>query len=1219
MDPATGAPTGYEFHVDSNQVDTFHVDKVYPGSYVLPPPGVSSVVAEQKIVNITACNSFVVVNPPGFDPGYCSWWEILDPAGAPTGLEFHVDISSSGAFHVDHVTPGSSITLPFGPPYTVTVRKKISMIQECQWFKVDDIAATPEFCSWWKIISPRSLDNVEFHVDTSYPANGTFHVDDVIPSSLVDPPIYQIVAERKIEHIRACDYFVVIDPQGFVPDVCSYWEIVWPTEWAGKTFHVDWNDGVSRFHIDEANELPSSPIPPPWNVTAKPATPPTKWYLKPSYADYAPSGMPDFDERQDDWYWRSWAFPDAVAVWQHYSEYYNDWDIYYSIYTDPNVWWTLGTDYARPIVLDWPGHGQIQYIPGDDKQPAISWYSSNYAIAVWQHWTGSDWDIWYSRFIPNIGWTTPGPIVVMSSVNDYDPAIAFDTNGWAVCVWVHGNQPAATVIYYSVWNPFTLSWVGPNNLLVAAAWPGKAAMPEMDVDSNHKVVAIWTDTAGAAGTEQVYFSWATFAVPVPPALVWSAPAVIPNCPQGVNWQKGISPDKLGNNLIDFGLPAPSGGQEPLYYAKFTPGVGWNPAATPLTNPNTNGEHPDLAYDFNNNAIAVYTNWAPAGPAGQIWYSFWNGANWQPIGGKFAATANAVMDQWPAITFIKNNKAVLVWNAYPEPYGQGWRSEIFYSIYTPTYPTDGWTQATKIYEPKNPGLFLTGDDYYVDVASPTGSATTPVSVPPATLRPADQDIYWTWCGPLAVANSIWWFDSKYDALNVTPPTMSDNCPLVRSYNPGVWDDHDPRNVQPFVEHLAYLMDTDGMRTKLCHDGTTVWDMQAGITHYLSWSGVNPLGDVDGDGAVTQNDLALVMAAMGSTPGTVDWNLAADIWPETVTGPYTADNVIDDNDLLLVIQNLGKQGRLYEHTTPVYPSFYYIEEEVELCQDVVLCLGFYQNGVRDGGHFVTVAGVNSTTLELVISNPIRDDFEAGITPGESPVNHTYPHDSTVHNNASLVSHDAYKVLYNSGGGYWSLQGYFADTSWEARIEYAVITSPTGLTHDVAVTNVKPKQTIVGVKWLPADPHFNCTINVTVSNKGNFTETFNVKLYANETLIGTIMVSNLLSGETRTLPPYKWNTTGFTKGNYTLSAKADIVPCEIAIGDNKFTDSTVALTVPGDITGPPEYTAEIQDISIMVDKFLAEPGDPRWDVNCDATQDGIIDIADISLVVDHFLMDP
>jgi hypothetical protein len=77
-----------------------------------------------------------------------------------------------------------------------------------------------------------------------------------------------------------------------------------------------------------------------------------------------------------------------------------------------------------------------------------------------------------------------------------------------------------------------------------------------------------------------------------------------------------------------------------------------------------------------------------------------------------------------------------------------------------------------------------------------------------------------------------------------------------------------------------MDTDGKRTGLAHSGTNVIDMEAGIAHYLSWTGVNPKGDVDGDGTVNQTDVNIVNAAMGSAPVTTNWNMATDIDPVTV---------------------------------------------------------------------------------------------------------------------------------------------------------------------------------------------------------------------------------------------------------------------------------------------------------------------------------------------------
>ena len=165
-----------------------------------------------------------------------------------------------------------------------------------------------------------------------------------------------------------------------------------------------------------------------------------------------------------------------------------------------------------------------------------------------------------------------------------------------------------------------------------------------------------------------------------------------------------------------------------------------------------------------------------------------------------------------------------------------------------------------------------------------------------------------------------------------------------------------------------------------------------------------------------------------------------------------------------------------------------------------------------------------------------------------------------------------------------------------------------YDVTTTNITPLKTIVG-------QGFSIQINVTVTNQGYFTETFNVTVYANTNLIETKSVT-LTSGSSTTIT-FTWNTTGFAKGNYTISAKADIVPGEIAITDNKFTNGEVKVTVPGDVTG--EGLCDMQDISILVDKFLAQPPNPLYDPNCDVNNDGVIDIGDISIAVDNFLKDP
>jgi hypothetical protein len=777
IDPETGQATGYEFHVDwTNESCEFHIDKIVPGPYFLPW-WYYEVEARQKISTIVPCDWLIIVDPPGFLPEVCSWWEILDPLGNPTGLEFHVDETLNDMFHVDAVVP-DPLEIPPPPAYPTRAREKIDIIQQGGWYRVADPATTPETCSWWKVISPDTGGiDIEFHVDVSDPGLGTFHLDYSDQTTPFTPPTPHVIAERKIDTIQPCDWFKVIDPTGFVPEICSWWVITSPPEWAGTKFHVDDSDGSSMFHIDNVDgQVPPIEFPP-WNVTVEEYTPPDPWYWKPSYDDYAPSGMPDFDQRQ--------------------------------------------------------------------------------------------------------------------------------------------------------------------------------------------------------------------------------------------------------------------------------------------------------------------------------------------GGTY---------QW-----------------------------------------------------------------------------------------VDQFAAWSHCGPVAVANSLWWLDSQFEPNPVPPPVINDGFPLVKAY--GQWDDHDPQNVPWLVEHLAWLMDTDGRRTTVIHSGTDVNDMQAGLTQYLSWSGVNPLGDVNGDGIVDQTDEMIVINAMGSHPGDPTWNLAADIFPATVSYPPVTDNVIDTSDLDLVSMNMGLIGLFYEHTV-AQPSFDYIEQEVEKCQDVVLLLGywFWDEGAggwyRESGHYVTVAGVNSLESKIAISDPMEDAFENGLIPeGRVPVPHVHmpPEPPYVtHNDAAFVSQDIYDVIPISPpfppcpGGNLSLLNY---VNWQPTppfftvIEYAVVTSQLA-NPDIAVTNVTTGKS--GCKPYPTlCKNFTTWVNVTVENQGPFNETVTVTAYANATVIGIQTISNMLSGTT-TILKFLWSSATFAYGNYTISAYATPVPAESELSDNTFVDGIVGVTLPGDATG--DWKVGPPDFAYLSAAYGSTPGTPAWNPNPD-----------------------
>jgi len=105
----------------------------------------------------------------------------------------------------------------------------------------------------------------------------------------------------------------------------------------------------------------------------------------------------------------------------------------------------------------------------------------------------------------------------------------------------------------------------------------------------------------------------------------------------------------------------------------------------------------------------------------------------------------------------------------------------------------------------------GDDYYNDEENrivPGENCrleTTPVG---------DDVVVWAFCGPVAAANCLWWFDSKYADPNGLPGDGKDRFDLVRDY--GVGDDHLAANVPKLIEDLAKRMKTNVKGTTYIDD-------------------------------------------------------------------------------------------------------------------------------------------------------------------------------------------------------------------------------------------------------------------------------------------------------------------------------------------------------------------------------------------------------------------
>lgn len=186
------------------------------------------------------------------------------------------------------------------------------------------------------------------------------------------------------------------------------------------------------------------------------------------------------------------------------------------------------------------------------------------------------------------------------------------------------------------------------------------------------------------------------------------------------------------------------------------------------------------------------------------------------------------------------------------------------------------------------------------------------------------------------------------------------------------------------------------------------------------------------------------------------------------------------------------------------------------------------------------------------------------------------------------------------------------WSTGVETTTITVSTAGTyiayyggliieyHDVAVTNVTSSRTIAYQGYTIVD------VYVEVTNEGTFSETFSVATYSNSTLLGNQTVT--LAPNSKLILTFSWNTTEVSCGYYTLSANASRVPDEINLTNNSFEDSTVMVTIPGDVSG--DGKVDNFDLSRMCAAYGSIPTSPNWDMDCDISGDLIVDGFDLSI---------
>lgn len=160
-----------------------------------------------------------------------------------------------------------------------------------------------------------------------------------------------------------------------------------------------------------------------------------------------------------------------------------------------------------------------------------------------------------------------------------------------------------------------------------------------------------------------------------------------------------------------------------------------------------------------------------------------------------------------------------------------------------------------------------------------------------------------------------------------------------------------------------------------------------------------------------------------------------------------------------------------------------------------------------------------------------------------------------------------------------------------------------HDVAIVSVESSKTVIG-------QGYSTSIVVTVANEGDFAETLDAIVYAENAtttiIIATYIIENLLQGTNTTLT-FIWNTEPFSKNTYVIIANATQVQYETDITDNSLSGDTVNVTIPGDVNG--DFHVDISDAALIGLNWQKTV--PPAPANVDTNGDGIVDISDAAIV--------
>ena len=911
-------------------------------------------------------------------------------------------------------------------------------------------------------------------------------------------------------------------------------------------------------------------------------------------------------------------------------------DIYYS---------RLPSQWSHPFGWMDPLEFQIQ---GNDTDPAIAFDDNGWAIALWVHeFLNGTKVVFYQRtrwIGTTFSWTVPEPLIPLPNNwpgNASLPEITFTsleasvagnvTPHQAVAIWTDWNKTEAQFrTYYAIWNG--REWTNATGASSVEETPGQTVeaasngLPAtfrngISSDKLGNTNAVW---ATISPTGQVYYSiwngssWTNASPILTPESIGYMPAV------AYNWTN------YATLVCTAQYPGPTLDIDYHQYDSTFPS--WKPGGK-AANSSTDDKRPAIAFLDADTTMAVW--WNGTTLSNEISYSRWDGTAWSTAMPIVSLTLPG-RDLNPAIASLSGS---------PSSPPAFYTLMITMAVGGTTNPSPGtytYAPGTRTSVTALPDVWSTFDHWELD--SINVGTTNPITVtmdadrtllavfmhdwpmfrhdlthsgyspspPPntnATLWNYTTGSY-VYSSPAVVDGRVFVgsYDNKIYALNATTgthlwnyttgfviyssPAVADGRVFVGSrdgklyamnattgahiwnYTTGgvIWS-------SPVVaDGRVYIGSEDGRVYALnATTGALIWS-------YLTGERVNSSPAV-ADGRVYVGSYDRKVYALNATDGTFIWSYTTGSY--VFSSPAVVNDIvyIGSRDFKIYALNASNGAFIWSYTTG---------NQVESSPAVAYGMVFV--GSTDGKLYALNAATgahiwNYTTGGVVNSSPAVADGKVLVGSHDNKVyalNATtgvliwsYTTSEPVESSPAVADG---KVFIGSGDGKVYAFGY---------------------NHDIAITNVTLSKTVVG-------QGYTMHINVTVQNQGNIIETFNVTVYANTTIIETKTNITLTSGNSTTLT-FAWNTSGFAKGNYTISAYAWPVPGETDTTDNTFTNGWVIVAMIGDIDGDGRVSG--LDLTTVAWSFGSYPGHPRWNPNTDIDGDNKVSGYDLTVTAKNF----